>query len=113
MADRPRRIRFVLFPRNPLDAEILRWLGSLPQSARGTEIKPYLTAALIEYIRTRVSAEAVLPALPKAASRMPAAVPPTLRSRAPVGKPRSDEASGGHASEPSRALAQHLLEDFS
>lgn len=51
MADQPRRVRLLLSPSHPLDAEILDWLDSLPQSARGTELKPHLTAALIAYVR--------------------------------------------------------------
>jgi hypothetical protein len=51
MEEGTRRIRFLLSARNPIDAEILSWMDSLPRTARGTEMKAHLTAALIEYIR--------------------------------------------------------------
>jgi hypothetical protein len=112
MDEGTRRIRFLLSARNPIDAEILAWMDSLPRTGRGTEMKAHLTAALTEYIR-------------KTGAFTQPAVQPNGRSltsedtRSGDPRRRSPTASGGdrtpcdqHGTVPSGALARHLLKDF-
>lgn len=94
MAERPRRIRLLLSPSHPLDAEILAWLDALPRTARGTELKPYFTAALIEYLRKRPSRVSAPDATPREAA-------PRVASR--VSRERGAD---------TRALGRELLEGF-
>lgn len=91
MLKRPRRVRLLLAPSHPLDAEILAWLDSLPHSARGTELKPHFTAALIEYIRKQPSRTLTADATPREAARA------------------GHERSGGADT---RALGRQLMEGF-
>ena len=111
MADNARRIRLLLSPNNPLDAEILDWLDSLPTSARGTELKPHLTAALIDYIRQQPTRSPIVgrtkPVKPKKPDR---ATRTSAQKSAPV------LVAGAHRATDSgrntHALARHLLKDF-
>ena len=102
-----RRIRFLLSPRNPIDAEILAWVDSLPQTARGTEMKAHLTAALIEYIRKTDNTGQWV-------ARSRNAAPASLDSRRDSARLESQPqpVKEDPRSPPSGALARHLLKDF-
>jgi hypothetical protein len=102
-----RRIRFLLSPQNPIDAEILTWLDSLPKTARGTEMKAHLTAALIEYIR-RTHSPVQRAAFSSNAA--PASVDSRRESARP--EPRPLTQNDATRTPPSGALARHLLKDF-
>lgn len=107
MADQPRRIRLLLSPSHPLDAEILDWLDSLPTSARGTELKPHLTAALIDYIRQQPTRSPATGRTKSAKPRTPDRAKPTSAPVVVVGAHRvSDSGRNTHV------LAKHLLKDF-
>ena len=108
-----RRIRFLLSPRNPIDAEILTWIDSLPRTARGTEMKAHLTSALIEYIRkTDVAAQRT--AQPNSATQATLeSTRGSLRRESPT--QAGEKARNPHdhtTATPSGALARHLLKDF-
>jgi hypothetical protein len=111
MADHARRIRLLLSPNNPLDAEILDWLDSLPTSARGTELKPHLTAALIDYIRQQPTRSAIVGRIKPVKPKMPDRPKPTSAQ-----KPASVLVAGAHRAPENgantRSLARHLLKDF-
>lgn len=102
-----RRIRFLLSPQNPIDAEILTWLDSLPHTARGTEMKPHLTAALIEYIR-KSQGYVQRTAVPTNASPSSA----DSRHESARAEQRLLTPSDSTPAVPSGALARHLLKDF-
>ncbi len=102
-----RRIRFLLSPQNPIDAEILTWLDSLPRTARGTEMKPHLTAALIEYIRSA-------PAAVQRSTSSGNAMAVSAASRREPARPESRLLTQSETTRtpPSGALARRLLKDF-
>lgn len=102
-----RRIRFLLSPRNPIDAEILAWVDSLPRTARGTEMKAHLTAALIEYIRKTNSAGQWVA---RSSNAAPASLDSRRDSTRLESRPQPEKESA--RSPPSGALARHLLKDF-
>jgi len=108
----PRRIRFLLSPSNPMDAEILAWIDTLPRSARGTEMLPHLRAALIDYIRKGVSYGGGPEILQ---GSVPSVVPKLYTSKlVPAQLPKAATPSAAHINvgAPSGALAKHLLKDF-
>jgi hypothetical protein len=109
-----RRIRFLLSPRNPIDAEILNWIDSLPRSARGTEMKAHLTAALIEYIRKTDEATQRTPKLGNVtdATLSPKRDTAPREPRFPAERGTVRNAQDHSAAPPSGALARHLLKDF-
>ena len=113
MTGRSRRIRFLLSPRNPIDAEILAWIETLPCSARGTEMLPHLRAALIDYIRKRVSSAGGPEIRPEP---VPSARPsrPYSPKRVPAQMPKGSTRTPGNTNvgASSSALAKHLLKDF-
>ena len=113
MTGQSRRIRFVLSPRNPIDAQILAWIETLPHSARGTEMLPHLRAALIDYIRKGVSRAGGAEILPEP---VPSARSSRLHSPklVPAQMSKSSRRTPEHtnASTSSSALAKHLLKDF-
>jgi hypothetical protein len=113
MTGQSRRIRFLLSPRNPIDAEILAWIETLPHSARGTEMLPHLRAALIDYIRkgvSRAGGPEILPEpVPSAWSSRPHS-PKQVPAQMPKGSTRTPRNTNVSAS--SSALAKHLLKDF-
>ncbi|SRR5581483_9576406 len=106
-----RRIRFLLSLNNPLDAEILAWIDTLPRSARGTEMLPHLRAALIDYIRKGASRtnglEIPREFVPSVPSR-PYSPKPVSVKIPTAGNPSGSPDLGARPS----ALAQHLLKDF-
>jgi len=102
-----RRIRFLLSPQNPIDAEILTWLDSLPRTARGTEMKPHLTAALIEYIR-RTHGPVQRAAL--SSNTVPASGDSRRESARSESRPLTQNDTT--RTPLSGALARHLLKDF-
>jgi hypothetical protein len=108
-----RRIRFLLSLRNPVDAEILAWMETLPRSARGTEMLPHLRVALIDYIRKGASyaggPETLPEAVPSARSSRPYS-PKLVPAQMPVASTRT--AANANVGTPSGALAKHLLKDF-
>lgn len=112
MTGQSRRIRFLLSARNPIDAEILAWIETLPRSSRGTEMLPHLRAALIDYIRTRmpnVGASTTSPAIVTQVRTSRESPPPRA---APALQDGSQVTSKRGVEGPSGALAKHLLKDF-
>jgi hypothetical protein len=112
MTGQSRRIRFLLSPRNPIDAEILAWIETLPRSSRGTEMLPHLRAALIDYIRARVRPAGAGSISPEVVThaRLSRVNPPPRA--APAVRDTSQTSSKSGVERPSGALAKHLLKDF-